>query len=133
MNVNPPSGGLSLPFMRGKNNSKERRVPGFEWLPNKFRNHIIAMAGEFCGTFLFLFFAFSGTQVANAASAGANSGGDGSLSQVPNAGSLLYISLAFGFSLAVNAWIFFRISGGLFNPAVSTVYRNRLLHLLSYF
>ena len=31
----------------------------------------------------------------------------------------LYISLSFGFSLAVNAWIFFRVSGGLFNPAVS--------------
>jgi aquaporin related protein len=31
----------------------------------------------------------------------------------------LYISLCFGFSLAVNAWIFFRVSGGLFNPAVS--------------
>ena len=27
-------------------------------------------------------------------------------------------SLVFGFSLAVNAWVFFRISGGLFNPAV---------------
>jgi aquaporin related protein len=34
-------------------------------------------------------------------------------------GSLLYISLAFGFSLAVTVWVFFRISGGLFNPAVS--------------
>jgi len=32
---------------------------------------------------------------------------------------LLYIALSFGFSLAVNAWVFFRISGGLFNPAVS--------------
>lgn len=31
----------------------------------------------------------------------------------------LYISLAFGFSLTVSAWIFFRVSGGLFNPAVS--------------
>jgi aquaporin related protein len=32
---------------------------------------------------------------------------------------LLYIALSFGFSLAVNAWVFFRISGGLFNPAVT--------------
>ena len=30
----------------------------------------------------------------------------------------LYIALAFGFSLAANVWIFYRISGGLFNPAV---------------
>lgn len=29
---------------------------------------------------------------------------------------LAYISLAFGFSLMVNVWIFFRVSGGLFNP-----------------
>ncbi|KAF2104028.1 aquaporin-like protein, partial [Rhizodiscina lignyota] len=29
------------------------------------------------------------------------------------------IALAFGFSLAVNVWAFFRISGGLFNPAVT--------------
>lgn len=35
-----------------------------------------------------------------------------------NPSELLYISLSFGFSLAVNAWVFFRISGGLFNPAV---------------
>lgn len=63
--------------------------------------------GEFVGTFLFLFFAFAGTQVAN------NSASS------PNASTLLYISLAFGFSLTVNAWAFYKISGGLFNPAVT--------------
>lgn len=31
---------------------------------------------------------------------------------------LLYVALSFDFSLAVNVWIFFRVSGGLFNPAV---------------
>lgn len=36
-----------------------------------------------------------------------------------NPSQLLYISLSFGFSLTVCAWIFFRVSGGLFNPAVS--------------
>jgi glycerol uptake facilitator-like aquaporin len=85
---------------------------------------------RFVGTFLFLFFAFSATQVANAASAGEAGGGstssaatggsgDGGLTQAPNTASLSYISLAFGFSLAVNAWVFFRVSGGLFNPAVT--------------
>lgn len=78
------------------------------------------MMGEFVGTFLFLFFAFAGTQVANTAAAGASTEG-GELAQVPNVSVLMYISLAFGFSLAVNAWVFFRISGGLFNPAVSYV------------
>jgi len=85
---------------------------------------------RFVGTFLFLFFAFSATQVANAASAGEAGGGstssaatggsgDGGITQAPNTASLSYIALAFGFSLAVNAWVFFRVSGGLFNPAVT--------------
>jgi aquaporin rerated protein, other eukaryote len=66
---------------------------------------------------MFLFFAFSATQVANAGAAQVGTA-SGSLSEAPNASTLLYISLAFGFSLAVNVWVFFRISGGLFNPAV---------------
>jgi aquaporin related protein len=83
--------------------------------------HELTALRRFVGTFLFLFFAFSGTQVANAAQGGNadSAGGDGSLSQVPNTGTLGYISLVFGFSLAVNAWVFFRVSGGLFNPAVT--------------
>ena len=114
MNINPPSGGIHLPFLRPKTTSTtERRVPGLEWLPNKIRNHFIAMLGEFSGTFLFLFFAFSATQVANASTSGTNA-----TNAAPNTSALLYISLAFGFSLAVNAWVFFRITGGLFNPAV---------------
>ena len=77
------------------------------------------MVGEFLGTFMFLFFAFTATQVANTAAAGsaaaaatAAANGNGGLPQGPNMPVLLYISLAFGFSLAVNVWIFFRISGG---------------------
>lgn len=68
--------------------------------------------GEFLGTFLFLFFAFAGAQVANEADSNLGN-------STPSIGTLLYISLAFGFSLAVTAWVFFRISGGLFNPAVT--------------
>ena len=41
------------------------------------------------------------------------------IAPVSNPAQLLHISLCFGFSLAVNAWVFFRISGGLFNPAVT--------------
>ena len=37
----------------------------------------------------------------------------------PAVDRLLFISLGFGFSLAVTAWVFYRISGGLFNPAVT--------------
>jgi len=97
----------------------ELRIPGLGFLPNKLRNHFIASVGEFIGTFLFLFFAFAATQVGNAAAQGGQTGNNNTLSQVPNSGTLIYISLAFGFSLAVNAWVFFRISGGLFNPAVT--------------
>ena len=118
MNINSPSDHwVNLPGMKHKpydpdRPRKELRLPLIGFLPNKVRNHFVAMMGEFAGTFLFLFFAFSATQVANASAAGAGTQ-DGSLSQVPNAGTLLYISLAFGFSLAVNAWVFFRISGGV--------------------
>lgn len=33
--------------------------------------------------------------------------------------TIVFISLGYGFSLLVNAWIFYRICGGLFNPAVT--------------
>lgn len=93
------------------------------FITNRWRNELVAAAAEFAGTFMFLFFAFGGTSVANtaatysdAATAGQESG---SITQAPNTSVLLYISLAFGFSLMVNVWVFFRVSGGLFNPAVS--------------
>lgn len=72
------------------------------------KDHFIAMTGEFLGTVLFLWFAFGATQIANTVAAP----GAGGLAQ------LFYISTAFGFSLAVSAWCFYRVSGGLFNPAV---------------
>lgn len=74
---------------------------------HKLRGHFVAMTGEFVGTFLFLFFALGGTQVAN------------SLPNTTNSEPLMYIALSFGFSLLVNVWVFYRVSGGLFNPAVS--------------
>ena len=63
------------------------------------------------------FFAFAGTQVANTPATLSGSQST-DIPTGPNPAQLLYISLSFGFSLAVNAWIFFRVSGGLFNPAV---------------
>ncbi|KAG9958428.1 aquaporin-like protein, partial [Aureobasidium melanogenum] len=122
MNLDRPGRGLTLPFMKYRENDQhERRLAGFGWLPNKVRNQFIAVVGEFVGTFLFLFFAFSATQVANAATnnTSTQNNNDGSITQAPNTSALLYIALAFGFSLAVNAWVFFRITGGLFNPAVT--------------
>lgn len=73
----------------------------------------MAVSGEFIGTVLFLWFAFAGTQVA------AMSNPSGSVLQPQG---IVYISLSFGMSLLVVAWAFYRISGGLFNPAVSTIH-----------
>jgi aquaporin related protein len=80
-------------------------------MPDKFRNNLLCVFGEFVGTFMFLLFSFAGTQVSNTPMAP-----DGS---PPNTSNLLYTSLCFGFSLTVNVWAFFRVTGGLFNPAVT--------------
>ncbi|KAJ4391981.1 Aquaporin-1 [Gnomoniopsis smithogilvyi] len=85
-------------------------------LVKQLRLHAIEISGEFVGTFLFLLMALSAAQVANSDTSHAGDDvhpGDINLTQ------LLYISLAFGFSLAVNVSIFARVSGGLFNPAVT--------------
>ncbi|KAL6713666.1 Aquaporin-1 [Lecanora helva] len=113
----PVAGPFTLPglnrkhYRRGTDATIVNRLPMLKYLPHHFRSHCVAMIGEFVGTFLFLFFALSGTQVANTQ--------DYTISQAANPAKLLYIGLCFGFSLAVNAWVFFRISGGLFNPAVT--------------
>lgn len=75
------------------------------------RNNIVACLGEFVGTFMFLFMAFAGTQVANNVAETSPS----------DASTLILISLSFGFSLMANVWAFYRVSGGLFNPAVSSL------------
>ncbi len=125
MNIKPPAEKLVLPGMKAKRahdqstgeTQEQRSLNWINWMPKSVRAHFVAWLGEFVGTFMFLFFAFSATKVANQTTQ-AQTGG-ALASQAPNTSNLLYISLAFGFSLAVNAWVFFRITGGLFNPAVS--------------
>ena len=100
------------------------RIPWTQWMHSSVKNHFVATMGEFIGTTLFLFFAFAGTEVANIQSkANPSTGSDSNTTTGAatgfNVGVLLYISLIFGFSLMVNVWVFFRISGGLFNPAVT--------------
>ncbi|CAE7220611.1 hypothetical protein CFE70_010485 [Pyrenophora teres f. teres 0-1] len=96
------------------------RLPWAIWMGSNAKNHFVAFVGEFVGTTMFLFFAFSGTQVANIGSSAASSentttGQASGFSPIV----LLYIAIVFAFSLMVNVWVFFRISGGLFNPAVT--------------
>lgn len=92
----PGSPGGALPMLR---------------VPDTTKNNIVAMIGEFVGTFLFLFFAFAGTQIANTPAPEPGS--------PPSATAIIFISLAFGVSLTANVWAFYRITGGLFNPCVS--------------
>ncbi|KAK5651813.1 hypothetical protein OQA88_11681 [Cercophora sp. LCS_1] len=71
------------------------------------RNNLVAVLGEFTGTFMFLFFAFAGTQIATSSSP--------SLDLT----ALIFIALSFGLSLTANVWAFYRVTGGAFNPAVT--------------
>jgi len=86
---------------------------------SEWKNHTVAVIAEFVGTTLFLFFAFGGTVTANIGAGSTASDTTTGSNTGFNPATLLYISFSFGFSLMVNAWIFFRISGGLFNPAVT--------------
>ena len=88
-------------------------------LPRRIRGHVVAVLGELVGTTIFLFLAFAAAEVAIVSAS--NNEGDKvnfKLKSIPTT-TLLYIAFGAGFSLAVTAWTFFRISGGLFNPAVS--------------
>jgi aquaporin rerated protein, other eukaryote len=116
---------MHMDFDPNNENERGQRRP-IPFLPNRARNEIVAFVAEFGGTFMFLFFAFGGTQVANATAVVANGAGGQQenhlTAQARNTSVLLFISLSSGFSLAVNVWVFFRISGGLFNPAVRLNY-----------
>ncbi|EFX01908.1 aquaporin [Grosmannia clavigera kw1407] len=83
-------------------------------LPQTVKNHFVAGMAEFVGTFLFLFFALGGTNAVN--SAGSQ---EKTFVLASDPAELLYICICFGFSLAVTVWLFFRVSGGQFNPAVT--------------
>ena len=61
---------------------------------------------------MFLFFAYGGVMVGKS-----SLGGDPSTT-AEYLVFLLFAATGFGASLAINAWIFYRVTGGLFNPAV---------------
>jgi aquaporin related protein len=77
------------------------------------QDYLTHCLGEFFGTFMFLLMAFTATQIANTPSS------DKDNHTGPSIPNLTFIAFAFGFSLAVNCWVFFRVCGGHFNPAVS--------------
>jgi aquaporin rerated protein, other eukaryote len=75
--------------------------------------HMVAASGEFVGTFFFLYFGYAGNVIAVLQEPAAAP--NGTLAN----NTIIWIAMAYGFSLLVNFWAFYRISGGLFNPAVS--------------
>ncbi|KAL1311582.1 hypothetical protein AAFC00_001699 [Neodothiora populina] len=89
--------------MTGGDRSKARTI----------RGHFVAASGEFVGTFLFLFFAFACHTMA------IEQAGDTGSNGANSAQTVIFISLGYGFSLLVTAWTLYRVSGGLFNPAVT--------------
>ena len=107
------STGSNRPHSSSQRQSRQPKQEG-PTMSATVRGHFVAMSGEFVGTTMFLLLAFAGTQIANSIAPTTNT--DPVLALI----QLLFISMSFGFSLAVNVWVFFRISGGLFNPAVSS-------------
>ena len=103
------SRGPILPMVHTRNGAVNKAVhKKIAYMTHTQRTHLIAMIGEFVGTTLFLWFGFSGAQVANTVTPAGTT----------DASQIFYLALIFGFSLMVNVWVFYRISGGLFNPAV---------------
>jgi len=98
-----------------------------KWEQEDWRVDIIAAAGEFVGTFLFLLFGLGGIQAARTASqaqgvAGAGgqaaSGGEQSVT-VPDPSFLLMAATSMAMALIFSIWIFFRATGAAFNPQVA--------------
>ncbi|KAK0611964.1 aquaporin-like protein [Immersiella caudata] len=103
--------------MDSKHPSKIDRLPRRRRVSlSPMESHLVATVGEFVGTFLFLFFAYAGnvTAASRAPTLAPDSGTSGLRSD-----TILFISLAYSLSLLVTVWAFYRISGGLFNPAVT--------------
>ncbi|KAF5238492.1 hypothetical protein FAUST_5549 [Fusarium austroamericanum] len=99
--------------MNGRNRLYAQQEPQRTTHLSEFGKHMVAASGEFVGTFLFLYFGYAGNIVAVLQEP--ISGPNGTLAN----NTVMYVAMAYGFSLLVNVWAFYRISGGLFNPAVT--------------
>ncbi|KAG8966472.1 Aquaporin-4 [Tulasnella sp. 419] len=87
-----------------------------------WKDDVQVAALELAGTFLFLLLGLGGIQAA-AASASAQQTPEESekaLNAIASLEQLIYISTSMGLSLLVSAWFFYRVTGGLFNPNITT-------------
>jgi len=90
-----------------------------------FKEDLKAASLEFLGTTLFLLLGLGGIQAAaysnaETVAAAAQGGGVQAVNPVASIQQLLYIAVSMGLSLLVSVWAFYRVTGGVFNPAVAT-------------
>ncbi|KAG4443352.1 hypothetical protein IFR05_001141 [Cadophora sp. M221] len=102
---------LTIPHHRARRTHKPGHSLPMLHLAPTTRNNIVAVLGEFVGTFLFLFMAFAGTQIAHTPAPNPQA--------APDAAAYILVCLTFGLSLTTNVWAFYKVTGGLFNPAVT--------------
>ncbi|KAG8986101.1 hypothetical protein FRB90_004227 [Tulasnella sp. 427] len=75
---------------------------------------------EFCGTFVFLLFALGGVQAMRQQNALQLAQSGGPVNSTLTIPELVFSSAAFGLSLLFSVWLFYRVTGGIFNPNVTT-------------
>jgi len=91
-------------------------------MPSRFgvrghiKNHATAILGELVGTTMFLFIAEGAAKTAKLGRTASQT--DGVAAPLDNS-TVMMIATSFGLSLLFTAWLFYRISGGLFNPAIT--------------
>lgn len=81
------------------------------------KQDLVAAVGEFVGTTMFLFLAMGATKSDSYSRTSSQTQTTGNVSLSNQ--DILFVATAFGLSLIVCAWVFYRITGGLFNPAVT--------------
>lgn len=152
----------ALPTTDAKFRPSRRSAVGFSSssIPDKLRNDLIAVVGEFVGTYLFLLFAQVIAQISvsyekshanlglyNANTLNAIAAAEGidaaqynnltgfagalgptvtnvlgfgaATPELTSTATLMMIAMGFGFSVMVNVFIFFRITGAALNPAIT--------------
>ncbi|KAK8023318.1 hypothetical protein PG991_006557 [Apiospora marii] len=105
-------------YLPSSNHGGHKRLPArpepsfWQKLVNRppWKQHFVATLGEFVGTFQFLFFGnTTHLMIINLAA----------ISPHPKLLQVVFIGYGYGFSLLVNVWAFYRISGGAFNPSIT--------------
>lgn len=101
----------SLDIFKQRSESSDNNCSHDSFHPSTIQKYLIASVGEFVGTFFFLWFAYAGSMQYRKQATSSPSEGFSDT-------TVFFIAHVYSFSLLANVWAFYRISGGLFNPAV---------------